>query len=94
MIYDFNKYEPTHNKMIDLCANVISLARERNEPIKALHLKPMNYEWFKSGVQTLLNRPLEVEELLEFDGVNIELGSKFQSKTIVIEYYERQQAIV
>jgi hypothetical protein len=93
-MYDFNKYEQTHNKMIDLVANVISLARDRNEPIKALHLKPMNYEWFKSGVQTLIDRPLEADELLEFDSVNIELGSKFQSKTIVIEYYERKQAIV
>lgn len=93
-MYDFNKYEQTHNKMIDLVANVISLARDRNEPIKALHLKPMNYEWFKSGVQTLIDRPLEADELLEFDSVNIEKGSKFQSKTIVIEYYERQQAIV
>lgn len=93
-MYDFNKYEQTHNKMIDLVANVISLARDRNEPIKALHLKPYNYEWFKSGVQTLMNRPLEVDELLEFDSVNIELGSKFQSKTIVIEYYEQKHAIV
>ena len=57
--------------------------------LKALHLKPMYYEWYRSGVQTLLNRPLEVGEMLQFDGVNIELGTKFQSKSIILEYYEQ-----
>ena len=92
-MYDFSKYQTTYNKPIDQCANIIACARERNQALKALHLRPMFYEWFKSGVQTLANRPLEAGELMQFDGVNIERGSKFQSKDIVLEYYENKPTV-
>lgn len=88
MIYDFSKFEPTHNTAIDRCANLIACARETQKAVKALHLTPIYYEWFKSGVQTLMNKPLEDEQQLEFDGVNIEKGDRWQSKSILIEYYE------
>ena len=90
MVYNFSDYEPTHNKAIDLCANLIANARVHKLPLKALHLTPLYYEWYKSGVQTLLNRPLLDEELLEFDGVNIEKGSRYQSKSVVLEYYQNK----
>ena len=89
MLYNFSHYEPTHNKTIDLCANLICNARYHKMPLKSLHLTPLYYEWYKSGVQTLMNRPLLDEELLEFDGVNIEKGSKYQSKPVILEYYEQ-----
>jgi hypothetical protein len=72
-----------------MCADLIGCARKNKQAVKALHLTPMYYEWFKSGVQTLINRPLEDGEGLEFDNVNIEKGSKFQTKNIVIEYYPK-----
>lgn len=86
-MYHFSQYEPTYNKAIDQCANIIAVARQNLHPLKALHLSPFYYDWFKSGVQTLMNRPLDEGELLEFDGVNIEKGSKYQSKSIILEYY-------
>ena len=86
-MHNFSTYKPTYNKAIDQCANLIALCRQRNEPLKALHLKPVFYEWFKSGVQTLMNRSLEDDEQLQFDGVDIEKASKFQTKNIVLEYY-------
>lgn len=89
MMYNFSEYEPTYNKAIDLCANLIACARKNMMPIKALHLTPIYFEWFKSGVQTLMNRELEADDQLEFDGVSIEKGSFLQSKSIVIEYYEQ-----
>jgi hypothetical protein len=88
-MYNFSKYEPTFNSALDFCANVIECARRNQQAVKALHLTPTYYEWFKSGVQTLMNRALEDGELMQFDGVNIEKGSRFQSKNIVIEYYEQ-----
>ena len=90
-MYDFSKYERTHNGAIDMCANIIGCARQNMMPIKALHLTPVYYEWFKSGVQVLMDKPLLENELLEFDGVNIELGSRYQSKPIVMEYYEQAE---
>jgi hypothetical protein len=89
MVYNFSDYQPTHNKAIDLCANLIGNARYNRLPIKALHLTPLYYSWFKSGVQTFLNRPLLDDERLEFDGVDIEQGSRYQSKPIVLEYYPK-----
>jgi hypothetical protein len=86
-MYNFSNYEPTYNKAIDQCANLIAVARENLNPLKALHLSPIYYDWFKGGVQTLMGRPLQEDERLEFDGVNIEKGSKYQSKSIILEYY-------
>lgn len=88
----FTDYNPTFNTAMDQCINLIGCARQNLKAVKALHLSPTYYEWFKSGVQTLMNRPLEEGELMQFDGVDIEKGSKFQSKNIVIEYYEQIQA--
>ena len=34
-----------------------------------------------------MNRSLEDDEQLQFDGVDIEKASKFQTKNIVLEYY-------
>lgn len=87
-MYDFSKFQRTYNKAIDECASIIGLARDRNVPIKALHLRPVYYEWYKSGVQTLMDRPLVEDEKMQFDGVDIEKGSKLQTRNIVIEYYE------
>lgn len=87
MIYNFSNYERTYNRPIDECANLIECARKALQPLKALHLHPFYYEWYKSGVQTLMNRPLNEDEKMQFDGVDIEKGSKLQSKNIVPEYY-------
>ena len=89
MYYDFSNYERTHNTAIDMVANVIACCRVNNQALKAVHLTPIYYEWFKGGVQTLMDRPLLDEEQMEFDGVNIEKGDRFQSKNIVLEYYEQ-----
>ena len=86
-MYNFSDYEATHNKAIDFCANLIAAARKQNTPVKALHLKPSYYEWFKSGVQILMNKDLLPEEKMQFDSVDIELGTVFQTKMVVIEYY-------
>jgi hypothetical protein len=86
-MHNFSTYATTHNTAIDQCANIIALCRKRNEPLKALHLRPIYYEWFKSGVQTLMDRPLEDGELMQFDGVDIEKATNLQSKNIVLEYY-------
>lgn len=95
-MYNFSDYQPTFNKQIDFCANLIACARQQNRPIKTLSLKPVNFEWFKSGVKTLMDHAkapkediesVDNENVLMFDGVNIEKGSIFQSKPIIIEYY-------
>lgn len=86
---NYSKHTNTGCPAIDMCANLIGCARENKLALKALHLTPMYYEWFKSGVQTLMNKPLEVGEMMEFDGVNIEKGTKFQSKNVILEYYEQ-----
>lgn len=85
--FNFSQHQHTGNKAIDLVGNLIGCARHHNMPIKQIDLSPIYYEWFKSGAQTLMNRPLEDGELIQFDGVNINKGSRFQSKPAIIDYY-------
>ena len=86
-MYDISEYQSTYNKPIDECLNIIAAARSHNQAIKSICLSPMYYEWFKSGAQTLINRPLVEDELMQLDGVNIERGTIYQTKNIVLEYY-------
>lgn len=86
-MYTYTNYQASGNKAIDYCANLIACARVNNLAPKTLHLQKQYYEWYKSGVQTFLDRPLEDGELMQFDGVDIELGGKFQTKPVIIEYY-------
>ena len=85
--YDYSRFQASGNKAIDFCANIIGCARNNQQAIKALHLQKQYYEWYKSGVKILLNRDLEPDEKFQFDGVDIELGGRFQNKPVVIEYY-------
>jgi len=99
--FNFSQFEPTYNKAIDYCANIIGLARTKNIPIEALSLSPLYFEWFKSGIKTMIenNKGLNWEEMIinidlvedsmQFDGVNIEKG-KFQSKPVVIKYFSEK----
>jgi hypothetical protein len=97
-MFTFSNYEPTFNKAIDFCANLIACARDKQEPIKTLRLSRDYYALFKSGVKAILelNKPegwqdmieqLNEPDALQFDGVNIE-RAMFQIKPVVIEYYK------
>lgn len=88
-MFNFSQYQSSGNKAIDLCANVIGCARKNNQAVKALHLQKTYYEWFKSGVCVFLGRELMKDEKMQFDGVEIEMGSKIQTKPIIIEYYPK-----
>jgi hypothetical protein len=88
MSFTFSQFQATGNKAIDECANLIACAREQNMSVKALHLKPSYYSWFKSGVEILSGKALEIGQQMQFDGVDIEKGTIFQSKDCVIEYYQ------
>lgn len=97
-MFIFSEYQPTFNKAIDLCTNIIYCARKNNLAVKALHLDKIHYEWYISGVKTLLEKqkPEGWEEQIaeiktsgvQFDGVNIERGSRLQTKPVIIEYYQ------
>jgi hypothetical protein len=78
-------YQPTGNKVIDQVAVIIMNHRVQKIALKAIHLKPLYYVWFKKGVEILQGKALEEGQLMSLDGVNIELGDKFQQKPMLIE---------
>lgn len=78
-------YRATGNKAIDAVASCIIWHRQRNIALKAIHLKEPYYSWFFMGVEVLQGKPLEDETPLSMDGVQIEKGSRFQSKPILPE---------
>lgn len=84
-------YVPTGCKAIDAVASCIMFHRERKIALKAIHLKQPYYDWFKVGTEILQGRKLEEGELMAMDGVDIELGSRFQSKTILPELWPVQK---
>jgi hypothetical protein len=97
-MFTFSNYEPTYNKAIDFCANIIACGRAKGEPIKTLRLEKSYYGLFKAGVKAILEtkkpegwqdmmEKLDEPDAFQFDGVNIE-RAMFQIKPVVIEYYK------
>ena len=80
-------FRPTGNKAIDGVASCIMWHRERRIALKAIHLKELYYDWFRKGVEVLQGKPLEDGQLMQFDGVNIEKGGRFQRAVILPELW-------
>ena len=78
-------FKATGNKAIDGVASCIIWHRERKVAIKSIYLKEAYYDLFRKGVEALQNRRLEEGELMQFDGVLIEKGSRFQRSIILPE---------
>lgn len=84
--YDITRdYKPTGCKAIDAVASCIIFHRQRKIALKAIHLKQPYYDWFKMGTEVLQGKSIEEGQQLSMDGVEIELGSRFQSKSILPE---------
>ena len=80
-------YRATGNRAIDGVASCIIWHRQRGIALKAIHLKEMYYDWFRMGVEVLQGKPLEEGQLMQFDGVNIEKGSRLQRSAILAELW-------
>lgn len=92
---DYTRYQPTGIRAIDLVTRVLYHERLRNMPVKAIHLSPLHYDHYISGINYLLERErgygLLVGELVQFDGVNIERGDSRQAQEYLLEYYPMMQ---
>jgi hypothetical protein len=80
-------YRATGNKAIDAVASCIMWHRQRKIALKAIHLKEHYYDWFRTGVEVLQGKRLEDGQLMQFDGVDIEKGSRFQREAILPEVW-------
>lgn len=85
-----NKYESTGVYAVDMVASCVSHYRHFNKPLKTIFLRPVSFYQFI----TFVNEKLEKEEkevsektLLEFDGVNIMMGSRLQKEELHCEFY-------
>lgn len=75
---------------VDMVSTCILFYRRRQRALKAIYLKPALYASFRLWV--ILNVGSEAVEgrQLEYDGVNIEAGSMFQSKSLVVDFWEEK----
>ena len=88
---NWQQWERTHIKAVDLCAEVISEHRKKSIPIKALHLWPDLYKQFLGWTEKNLARELAEGEKMEFDGVNIEIGTRQQATPVLIELFKAKR---
>jgi hypothetical protein len=78
-------YQPCGNKAIDQVAACIVWHQQRNIPLKAIHLAPMYYDWFRKGLEILQGAPLDPEQLMQMYSIDIEKGDKRQKTPILPE---------
>jgi hypothetical protein len=76
-------WKATGNQALDGCVSCIIYYRERGIALESISLRPAFYHLFKIGVEKMLKRKLEDEELMQIDHVKIDLGSLFQPSTIL-----------
>lgn len=85
---NWREYKPQGVQAVDMSASVIFAHRQKDIPVKAIHLLPRMYEQFQDWIQRKMERDLEPDEKLEFDGVHIEKGHAQQSTPIVVELWD------
>ncbi len=90
-MFDWNTWQSTHIKAVDLCASIIYQHRQREIPLKALHLWPDMYNQFQGWTEKNLGRELAEREKMEFDGVYIERGTRWQSTPALIELWPKKK---
>lgn len=89
-MFDWKNYTQQHIPAVDMSAAIIFAHRAKNLPIKAIHLRPKLYGEFKKWVEKNVGRELTGEEKLEFDSVNIELGTGRQKSQLLVELWSEQ----
>lgn len=88
--FSFSSYQRTYNNAIDLVAECVGYHRGIHAPIKAIHLRPDRYGLFQKGVEVLMRqqgKEYNPDQRMEFDGVYIENGGRYQIESIRVEFY-------
>jgi hypothetical protein len=89
-----NDFQKTGNCTADMVASCVSHYRYFNKPLKAIYLKERNFEEFKQFVISKTDDIQQRQSIyenqvqLEFDKVNIMLGSKFSEDPMYVEFYD------
>lgn len=87
--FDLEKdYRPTGNKAMDGVASCILWHRLKKIALRAIFLKQPYYDWFRAGVELLQGKKLEEGQMMTFDSVNIEVGTRFQNEVILPQRWE------
>lgn len=90
-MYDWSKYTIQNVVPVDMCAAIIMEHRAHTKPIKAIHLRPHEYQEFKTWLCRQLGRELNAGEKMQFDDVYIEQGDKHQVSRFLIEMWVDQK---
>lgn len=89
-----NDYEKTGNCTADMVASCVSHYRYYRKPIKTIFLTERNFNDFK---QFLIRKTDDKEQRqniyenkvkIDFDGVDIKLGSKFSNEPMYVNFYD------
>jgi len=89
-----NNYEKTGNCSADMVASCVTHYRNFKKPLKAIYLKERNFNEFKEYVISKTDDKKQKQKIfenkvqLEFDSVNIMLGSKLSNEPLYVEFYD------
>jgi hypothetical protein len=74
-------------KSVDMVSACILFYRKRQRALKAIYLRPKLFETFRDWVIRNVGEKEYQGKQLQYDGVNIEIGSKFQTEQLIPEFY-------
>lgn len=92
-MYNWKDFTPTNNTVVDMCAAIILEHRVKMLPIKAIHLRPVHYFEFESWLKKQIQRDLDKDEKMEFDGVYIEKGDNRQASRFLVELWTSADSV-
>ncbi len=93
--YDIAKdYRATGNKVMDTVASILIWHQNRKIPLKSISIKEPYYGRFKQEVEKLQGHPLEDEQPLSFNSVNIERGSFLQRSIMLVEKWPVSKPLI
>lgn len=94
-----NNYEKTGNCTADMVASCVSHYRFYKKPLKTIWLSKRNYAEFIKFVISKTEDKQKKQDIyennvnLEFDGVDVKLGSEFNNEPLYVDFYDTDGGI-
>lgn len=86
-MFDFKNYRMTHNVAVDMVATCVLFYRKKKRALKTIYLRPAYYGKFRLWVAKEFGEERANSMRYEFDGVHIDLGTRFQKEAITVEFW-------
>lgn len=86
-MFDYKDYKMTGNVAVDMVAACVLTYRKQQRALKSVKLRPAYFGKFRLWVKKEFGEEAAISMRYEFDGVHVDLGTRFQLQPLEVEFW-------